>query len=108
MLNIETLRTAARAKFKALVTDRVTYIARDCWDINVKSKLEAIKDIIEAARKMGATETRLLTDEMVTELEGDLRILITLEMKAEAYAHLRGAMQVLGIEFLPSELPPKK
>lgn len=104
MLNKETLQDAARTKFRVLILDRVIYIASRCWPMNIEFKLKEISAIIEAAKTMGATEAQALTFERISELVGDLTALRTLEMKAEAYAHLREAMKVLGIEFLPPEL----
>lgn len=90
-------RPVIRAAFEKVLREKVEWIARKCWKMNLETHIRQINDVLSSGSELGVSSARLLTDEEIKELFSTISPLKTLEMDDEIHKILIKAVCELGI-----------
>ncbi|GEM_PF-2667352 len=97
MLNTKALRNEAKVAFISQLSQKVIYIATQCWASSIDSRLKDVNSIILAARKFDLTKVEIFTDAEITEITQDLKDLHALGMKKRMNEHLISVLRNRGM-----------
>lgn len=97
MLNKDVLKETARLRFEAALCDKIDYILGDCWNQNVKGRLQEVNEIIEAGSVFGITTAQSFSKAQIDELTRELCAFKNLGMRVEGREHLISVIVAQGV-----------
>lgn len=98
LLNLDSVRPAAKAAFEKVLREKVEWISTRCWPDNLATYLKDLNGIIAAGVTMEVTTARQFTEKEVLQLADLLSPLRTLDMKKETRLFLIATVCALGVD----------